>query len=376
MRIAMVSEVWRPSINGVVTRLAATVAELRRLGHDVLVVAPKGGEPDFLGARVRDVPTVSIPFVYGGKPWGLPMPRVARYLGEFEPDVVHVVNPVWLGIAGVAAAGLLGYPLVASYHTDVPRYAGYYHLGWASRGIWWVVRSLHNRAQVNLCTSEWARDVLAGHGVRDPKLWGPGVDAELFHPARRPGWRERFADDRATVVALYVGRLSPEKGLARLEPLARTPGVHLVLVGEGPEEERLRAELAGPSVTFTGPLAGEELAAVYAAADVFVFPSVTETLGLVIFEAMAAGVPVVAAETPSSRELLSSCPAARLFPPECPELVPKLVEDLLGSAEPEERVELLRARVRDFTWTAATEGLLAHYRAGVAAAGRPAATQA
>ncbi|MGH9061379.1 MAG: glycosyltransferase, partial [Acidimicrobiales bacterium] len=282
LRIAIVTEVWRPSINGVVTRLAATVRELGRLGHEVLVIAPKGGEPDFDGARVRGVPTVSVPFIYGGKPWGMPVPRVVGYLREFRPDVVHVVNPVWLGIAGVVAAQFGRLPLVASYHTDVPKYASFYHLGWASKGIWSLVRLLHNRAQVNLCTSESARKVLASHGVRAPELWGPGVDARLFDPGLRPGSRDMFTSDPDTVVALYVGRLGPEKGLHRLEPLAATPGVHLVVVGEGPEKGRLAARLAGPSVTFTGPLTGDSLAAAYAAADVFVFPSTTETLGLVI----------------------------------------------------------------------------------------------
>lgn len=370
MRIALVSEVWLPSINGVVTRLAATVRELRALGHEVMVIAPRGGDADFHGATVRGVPTASVRFIYGGKPWGMPMPRVTGWLREFRPDVVHVVNPVFLGIAGVLAARRLGLPLVASYHTDVPRYAGYYRLGWASRQIWWVVRNLHNLAQVNLATSGSALAVLADHGVVEPRLWGPGVDAELFHPKRRPGCRAQVTQDPGDVVALYVGRLGPEKGLHRLLPLARTPGIRLLMVGEGPEEEHLRSLFEGSAVTFTGPLHGQELAAAYAAADVFVFPSTTETLGLVILEAMATGVPVVAAETPASRELLGACPASRLFPAECPELVPKLVEELLESTEPAERSCLLRAGIGPYTWPAATKGLVGHYETGIAAARR------
>jgi glycosyltransferase involved in cell wall biosynthesis len=368
VRIALVTEVWLPSINGVVTRLAATVRELHHLGHEVLIIAPKGGDEKFEGAAVRSVPTVSVPFIYGGKPWGWPMPAVARWLREFQPDVVHVVNPIFLGIAGVTASEVLGLPLVASYHTDVPRYAAFYRLGWASRQLWWVVRTLHNRAQVNLATSGAAQRVLRAHGIRAPRLWGPGVDTELFHPRRRPGSRARLGVGPDDVVALYVGRLGPEKGLHRLEPLAATPGVHLLVVGEGPGEEALRARLTGPSVTFTGPLHGSDLADAYASADVFVFPSTTETLGLVIFEAMATGVPIVAAETPASREVLSSCPASRLFPAECPELVPKLVEELLKSTDPSERVASLRASVGPYTWPVATAGLLGHYQDGIAAA--------
>lgn len=368
MKIVYVTEVWRPSINGVVTRLAATVDELIKGGHEVMIIAPKGGEADYRGAVVRGVPTISVPFIYAGQPWGWPLPRVSRYIREFAPDVVHVVNPVFLGIAGVIAATRAKLPLVASYHTDVPRYATYYHLGWASGAIWAVVRSLHNRAQVNLATSDTALEILRSQGVRSPQLWVRGVDAELFNPSRRPGSRAALTDDPTAVVALYVGRLGQEKGLERLLPLVDAPGIHLVIVGEGPQDRRLRALLCGPSVTFTGPLSGDALADAYAGADVFVFPSTTDTLGLVILEALAAGLPVVAAETPASVELIGTCTVCRLFPAERPELVPKLVAEVLGSGDLSSRTETLRARVAPYTWAAATEGLLEHYRAGMAVA--------
>lgn len=373
MKIAFVTEVWLPDVNGVVVRLQATIKELVRAGHEVLVVAPRGrraaGEASVgsvSGVAVREVPTLSVPFIYGGKPWAWPLPRVAGYLREFEPDVVHVVNPIFLGIAGVGAARLLGRPLVASYHTDVPRYASYYHLGWASPAIWWVVRGLHNRSQINLATSRTAQEVLRSHRITDPKLWAPGVDTELFRPDRWPGSRSRFANDPSTRVALYVGRLSPEKNLDALAGLARARGFHLVMVGEGPDEARLRRTLQGASATITGPLYGEELADVYAAADVFVFPSVTETLGLVILEAMATGVPVVAAETDASKELLGTASAARLFPAGRPELIPKLAEELLSGRDRSETAAVLRSRVGEHTWAASTRGLLDYYRQAAA----------
>lgn len=378
MRIAFVTEVWLPDVNGVVVRLRATIEELLRSGHEVLVVAPRacpragaGALADAAGtapagAQLREVPTISVPFIYGGKPWAWPLPRVVRFLREFDPDVVHVVNPIFLGMAGVAGARLLGRALVASYHTDVPRYASYYHLGWASPAIWWVVRGLHNRAQVNLATSRTAQEVLRSHGIEDPQLWAPGVDAKLFRPERRPGARQRFTNDPTTTIALYVGRMSPEKNLDAACGLAETEGFHLVLVGEGPDEERLRRRLEGTSATVTGPLYGEELADVYAAADVFVFPSVTETLGLVILEAMATGVPVVAAETDASRELLGTCSEARLFSAGNPESIPELVSELLSSGGGAERDEILRSRVEPHTWAGSTRGLVGYYRQALA----------
>ncbi len=369
MRIAFVTEVWRPSINGVVTRLAATVVELRKEGHEVMIIGPKGGEPDFCGATVRGMPTISVGFIYAGQPWGWPMVRrVSRYLADFRPDVVHVLNPVFLGIAGVVAAKRAKLPLVASYHTDVPAYASFYHLGWMSAVIWRMVRALHNSAQVNLATSESALADLRSHGIRNPQLWVRGVDAALFSPSRRPGSRSMFTSDPGVAVTLYVGRLGQEKGLERLVPLSRAPGIHLVMVGEGPDDKNLRRLLGGPSVTFTGPLLGDKLADAYAGADVFVFPSTTDTLGLVILEALAAGLPVVAAETSASVELLSTCTVSRLFAADQPELLPKLVAEVLDSTSMAERTELARARVAGLTWAAATEGLIEHYRAGMASA--------
>ena len=158
MRIAYVTETWFPSINGVVTRLAATVSELAGRGHEVLVVAPHmSGTGDWSeppGATVRHVPSVGLPFIYGGQPWGLPLPRTRHLIGDFEPEVVHALSPVLLGWSGVVYARAHGLPLVCSYHTHVARYAHYYHLGFAERPVWALIRRAHRQAHVNLAASE------------------------------------------------------------------------------------------------------------------------------------------------------------------------------------------------------------------------------
>jgi glycosyltransferase involved in cell wall biosynthesis/putative flippase GtrA len=372
VKIAIVTETWLPSTDGIVTRLRATVRELHRAGHQVLIVAPAGsvpGDTGFEGVQVRTVATVGARFLYDGKRWGLPMPRVGRYLREFDPDVVHVVNPVLLGIAAILAARRQGRTLVGSYHTDIARYAAHYRLGWLRPVIWALLRLLHGRAHLNLATSSATCAELNAHRVTGVQLWPRGVELDLFRPGI-PIPREQ----RSRPTALYVGRLAPEKGLHRLAPLAAADsGLDLVLVGDGPA----RSELAHAySATFTGTLRGEALADAYRRADVFVFPSTTETLGLVLLEALASGLPVVAADSPASRETLANCTAVRLFPADQPERLLPLARDLLDSAPPEALARSARLHAEQWSWTTATERLVGYYREAKEAAASSRATPA
>ncbi|TMC12984.1 MAG: glycosyltransferase family 1 protein [Chloroflexi bacterium] len=379
MRIAYVTETWFPSVNGVVTRLAATVSELAHRGHEVLVVAPHvSGTGDWKeppGATVRHVPSVGLPFIYGGQPWGLPLPRVVGLLDRFAPDLIHAVCPTVLGWAGVLQARFRGLPLVCSYHTHVARYAHYYHLGFAERPVWALIRRAHRHAHVNLAASEESRDELQAHGVRDVGVWRGGVDLGLFHPGHASDeMRTRLtAGHPERRLCIYVGRLAAEKGIDRLLPLAAPGGDrHLALVGDGPAMTGLRQAFTGMQATFPGRLAGRELAAAYASSDVFVFPSTTDTLGLVLLEAMASGLPVVAARSPSSRSLLDRAPAGGLFEPDDSAGLVATVRRWLGA--PLDRRHLAEeARRTVFTWGRATSELLTEYERAIALAGRRAA---
>jgi glycosyltransferase involved in cell wall biosynthesis len=376
VRIAYVTETWLPSINGVVTRLAATVAELAARGHQVLVVAPTVSGPrdraEPAGATVLQVPSVGLPFIYGGQPWGLPLPRVVGMLDRFAPDLVHAVCPTLLGWAGVLHARVRRLPLVCSYHTHVARYTHYYHLGFAERPVWALIRRAHRHAHVNLAASEASREELQAHGVRDVGVWQGGVDLGLFHPRHGSGaMRRRLTGGHPERrLCLYVGRLAPEKGIERLLPLA-APGSdrHLALVGDGPGTADLEQAFAGTQTTFAGRLVGRELAAAYASADVFVFPSTTDTLGLVVLEAMASGLPVVAARTPASRDLLDRAPAGGLFEPDEPRSLLAGVQRWLHA--PVDRRRLADcARGQVVTWERATADLLAAYERAIVKAGR------
>lgn len=330
------TETWLPATDGIVTRLTATIAGLLEAGHQVLVICPRpraGAAPDPRAdprVKVRRVSTFRLRFLYGGQGWGLPDPAVARSLRAFRPDVVHVVNPVLLGIAGVAAARVLRLPLVASFHTDVGAYARFYHLGGLYPVIWFALRVMHNAAGVNLATSTAGAAALRRHGVRAVALWPRGVDLDRFHPPSDVGQAHPPAGPGrgSRITALYVGRVAAEKGLRRLAPLSQPgSGCDLVVVGEGPGLARLRDALGGRA-RFTGLLHGDDLARAYRDADVFVFPSTTDTLGLVVLEALASGLPVVAADSPASRGLLAGCAAARLVPPDDPDALARAVSEL------------------------------------------------
>ncbi len=364
MRIAFTTETWWPSTDGVVTRLTATVRELRRMGHDLLIIAPEGGEPTFEGIPVIGVPTVSVRFIYDGKPWGLPLPRVLKFLDDFHPDLVHVVNPFVLGVAGVWGAVKRRYPLVASYHTNIARYAEFYHLGASKPLIWAILRSLHNRAQINLATSMAVQQELSDHGILRVDLWRRGVDLDQFDPQRRSTrMRQRMTDGHPDrLIAVYVGRLALEKGINRLNGIfAGHPDLHLCLVGDGPARAQLEQRFRGQPVTFMGTMHGSDLAEAYASADFFIFPSTTETLGLVLLEAMASGLPIVAAEARPTHELVDQSGAGALFSSEDRHGLSKAVGEIL-----QQDLEVLSHKARKeaerWGWSVPTAELVEMYQ--------------
>ena len=309
MRIAFFTETFLPATDGVVTRLRYTLEELARLGDDMLVVAPRypdGGPDSYAGAPIYRVPGVPFP-PYPRIKLSSAHPGVGRALRRFRPDLVHAVNPFILGPSGIFYARRLKVPLVASYHTNVATYARYYKLNFLSDVARWWTRQLHNRAEVNLCTSEAAKDYLLKEGIKRVRLWPQGVDARRFHPGKASEkWRERLSGGYPSgKLLLYVGRLAPEKGIERLKAILReVPGTRLAIVGDGPARRDLEREFAGTATVFTGVLQGEDLAAAYASADAFLFPSTTDTLGLAMIEALASGLPIVAARSGASHEIV------------------------------------------------------------------------
>ncbi len=366
LRVAMVTETWLPSINGVVTRLRATVAELTRRGHRVLVVAPRAS--DRLPG-VLEVPAVGVPFIYGGQPWGLPLPRVSRALRAFRPSLIHAVNPVLLGWAGIVHARRHRLPLVCSYHTRVATYARYYHLGFAERLADAVLARAHRMADLNLVTSQVSADQMERWGATPVRLWPGSVDLDRFRP-RAPslGLRQRLTGGHPErMLSLYVGRLAAEKGVERLLPLAE-PGSrrHLALIGDGPARKELGHAFAGSQATFAGAMQGEELAEAFATGDLLAFPSTTDTLGLVLLEAAAAGLPVVAVRSPAAEEVLRGLEGVALVPPGDGRGLVAAAERLGGLSVAERSALAARARDGIPSWARSTDLLVGYYREAIA----------
>lgn len=360
----MFTETFLPSTDGVVTRLRRTLEELNRMGDELLVFAPSGGPTSYAGARVHGAPGVPFP-PYPEKKLCPPHPGVGRALRRFRPDLVHAVNPVVLGAGGVYYARRYGIPLVASHHTKLTTYARYYGLGFA-RGLGGTyLKALHNRAAVNLCNSEAAGEELVRGGVRRVRVWPHGVDAWYFRPGRASGaWRAKLSGGNPEdKVLLYAGRLAPEKDLGRLKAISgEVPGTRLAMVGDGPARKTLEREFAGTPTVFTGYLHGEELAAAYASSDVFLFPSTTDTLGLAMVEALASGLPVVAARSGPTREVVEDGVSGLLYDAGSTESLVGSVRRLV--AEPGLREAMGkegRAAAERRDWGTSTRVLRRHY---------------
>ncbi len=364
MRIAIATEVHAPKIDGISNRLNHTICELTALGHEVLTIAPAPAKPICAGERLLCVPGIRFP-LYPDVVVGAPDPRIAYELAKFRPHVLHAVGPVAIGVWSLLAARALAIPTVASYHTELPEYARRYGYPELEAPAWKLLGAAHALAELNLCPSRSTRDSLVARGFRITGLWRGGVDAELFHPRKRSlAMRERLAGGRCDrPLLLCVGRLGAEKNLHSLAPvLAEMPGVRLAFVGDGPERARLERTYRDLPVTFAGFLSGEALASAFASADVFVMPSTTETLGFVALEAMASGLPVVAADAGGVRDVVQHEETGFLYDPAESKGALEPIRRLLGSRTLAETLARRgRAAAEGCSWRRETEGLLASY---------------
>ncbi len=317
-KVAIFTETFLPKVDGIVTRLKHTVAELVKLGDQVLVFAPDGGISEYCGAKVYGVSGFPLP-LYPELKVALPRPSIGYAIEQFAPDIVHVVNPVVLGLAGLFFAKAMNLPLIASYHTHLPQYLQHYGLGFLESTMWELLKTAHNNAGLNLCTSNAMVSELRAHGIERVDLWQKGVDTEKFHPRFQDlKMRSHLSQGHPDCVQLlYVGRLSAEKEITQiLSVLEAIPNSRLALVGDGPYRQELEKFFAGTNTHFVGYLQGEDLAAAFASSDAFMFPSRTETLGLVLLEAMAAGCPVVAANSGGIPDIVTDGVNGYLFDPQ------------------------------------------------------------
>ncbi len=316
MRVALVTETFLPNVNGVVTTLCRLLEHVQAKGHAALLFAPWGAPHTYADTRI--IPLMGVPLpLYPELNITPPQPGIWPHLLNFKPDVLHMVSPAVMGSIVPSVSYQLQVPLISSYHTDLLAYSHHYGLGLFQDVFHSYLRWLHNQSRITLCPSTATRDMLHKQGFRRLRVWGRGVDTERFHPNNRShAWRESVGLQEGETLLLYVGRLCKEKRIAVLaDALRGLDNVRLVLVGDGPERLALQERMHGLPVSFTGYLKGHSLATAYASADIFVFPSDTETFGQVVQEAMSSGVPVIGARSGGTRDLVHEGTTGYLFQP-------------------------------------------------------------
>jgi glycosyltransferase involved in cell wall biosynthesis len=328
-RILIVTDAWKPQVNGVVRTLTTVADELQAMGHVVEVIGPD---------RFRTMPCPTYPDIALSL---LPRRRLVRMIEDFKPDALHIATEGPLGLAARSWAKRTGFAFTTAFHT---RFAEYINARTRLpvRPIYAWMRRFHGASQGTMVATQSLRDELASRGFQNIRSWSRGVDLDLFKPFPREEW------DLPRPIFIYVGRVAVEKNIGAFLDLD-LPGSKVV-VGGGPQLASLRREY--PNVTFTGPRHGEALARAYAGADVFVFPSLTDTFGLVLLESLACGTPVAAFPVTGPKDVLANA------------------EGKIGSVNADLRAAALdaltadrqacRAHAERYSWRACAETFLSH----------------
>ncbi len=378
LRVAMVTETYPPEVNGVAATVSRVVEGLRQRGHELQLIRPRqdgsdaaSAEPDFVEVLMRGLPIPRYPQLK----LGLPSRRaLIRRWFEHRPDVVHVVTEGPLGWSALQAAQHLRLPVVSDFRTNFHAYSRHYGVGWLRTPVMAYLRKFHNRTACTMVPTEDLKTELQAAGFKGLRVVARGVDTQRFDPARRSdALRSSWGAGPDDLVALCVGRLAPEKNLgtvlAAVDAMRTVdPRLRLVLVGDGPERARLMQRC--PDVVFAGTRRGDDLAAHYASADVFLFPSVTETYGNVVPEAMASGLAVVAYDHAAARILVRHGDSGLLARLDDDGDFCRMARRLAG-ALPQARAMGLQARetARRMDWGRIVEAIEVEYASAIATPG-------
>ncbi len=366
MRVALICETFLPNVNGVAMTVCRTLEHLQAEGHETLLFAPQGSPTTYAGAQIVPLSGMTFP-LYPELNLTPPQFGITAHLRRFRPDIVHLVGPVILGAIAPTVVGHLRVPLISSYHTDFGAYSKHYGLGIFGNTMNFWLRWIHNRSRITLCPSTATIRSLRALGFRRLKLWGRGVDIQRFDPAHRSEeWRASVGVQPHETMVMYVGRVAREKRVEMLaDSLQGLENVRLVVVGDGPARAELqqRMEKMGLSAHFTGYLKGHDLATAYASADMFVFPSDTDTFGQVVQEAMASGLPVVGARSGGTLDLVRDGKTGRLFEPGVASDMRSKIRHLL--TDPDNRRAMGQAgrtAAEQRSWPVVMNELMGYYR--------------
>lgn len=339
MRIAICTDAWHPQVNGVVRTLSATVDRLAARGHEIELITPG----QFLTMPLPGYSEIRLAMA--------PRFGTRRTLADFAPDVVHIATEGPIGWSARSWCKANRVPFTSAFHTRFPEYAAV-RTGLSADHFWPLMRRFHGSSRAVLVSTPTLADELARQGIHHTRLWTRGIDRQLFRPGQEP--LAQLADLPRPIM-LNVGRVAIEKNLTAFLD-ADVAGTKVV-VGNGPDLARLKA--AYPDVQFLGALHGEDLASAYASADVFVFPSKTDTFGLVMIEALACGLPVAGFAVPGPLDVIGK----RGYGPrdDLPMQIGALEDDLALAINKALRCDRMGVAVQGarYNWDRATDEFLA-----------------
>lgn len=361
LRVVVVTESFLPQVNGVTNSVLRILEHLRAEGHQALVIAPEssGGITEYAGFRVKRVPSLEMK---GLLPVGFPQKMIEPLIDGFNPDVVHLASPFFLGNYASRVAERLDIPTLSVYQTDIAGFARHYGLTVAHDSLKRWVAKIHKRTTRTLAPSNWSCEDLKTTGVPNVHLWPRGVDSQKFSPEKRDiNLRcELLADRPDRKLVGYVGRLANEKRIDDLATLDARDDIQLVIVGEGPARTRLERVLK--NARFVGYQSGEDLARYYASLDIFIHTGKHETFCQSVQEALASGVPVIAPNFGGPTDLVKHGWTGYLIDTENSYSLNHAVNQIIQLAEPALMGARARESVIERTWLSINNQLISHYK--------------
>jgi glycosyltransferase involved in cell wall biosynthesis len=368
VKIAIFTDTFAPDVNGVARTLKRFTAYLEKKQIEYRVFAPVSSGEDLFSSHVHRF--VSLPFfLYPECRIALPnMISVKAELQKFQPDIIHVATPFNIGLCGLHFAKKLNIPVVGSYHTDFDKYLEYYDLQFLTKFLWAYMRWFHRPLRKIFVPSLDTQEHLKKHGFTNTSIWPRGVDCNLFHPETpSSSIKEKFHIKEKYIIS-FVGRLAPEKDVLLLPAIeAALPQhirehTHWLIVGDGPLKQDLMKQ-APSNMTFAGFRSGSELTEIYAASDLFVFPSATETFGNVVLESLACGTPVIGADAGGVRTIIENGVTGILCPEKNIEAFSKAIASLLYDSSLRKEMGVAGRQYANLqSWDAIFERLLYNYR--------------
>jgi len=360
LRIAVVTEAFLPQVNGVTNSVLRLLEYSKSQGHEVLIIAPEseGAPTSYLGYKIKHVPSIAMKKLI---PMGVPRKFLEPLLEGFDPDVIHLASPIFLGHYVARIAKKMGIPTVSVYQTDIAGFARHYGLTIAHNTLKKWVSRIHQASDITLAPSKWACRDLEINGVKNVRIWKRGVDLVNFDPSRRDELlRANIVGKSEKLIIGYVGRLANEKRIDDLAILDQQRNIQLVIVGDGPAAARFKKEL--PNARFVGYQSGTELARYVASFDIFVHTGKHETFCQAIQEALAAGVPVIGPDSGGPVDLIDHGVTGLLIDTADSHALLDAVETLRTHSSFDLMKLAARRSVEHRTWDYINSQLIEHYR--------------